>query len=54
MHCNRRLAGNPAMRFDILAFEVGVSERYLQTGLRTILGVSPDRFAETLSIAAAA
>lgn len=50
----RRLAANPSIRLDLLASELGVSERYLLTGLRTILGVSPDRLARTLSIAAAA
>src|ERR1700726_1846430 len=39
----RRLAVNPSMQLDLLALELDVSERCLRTGLRTILGVSPDQ-----------
>jgi len=37
----RSLMANPSMRLDQLAAELGVSERYLIAGLRTVLGVSP-------------
>jgi AraC-like DNA-binding protein len=37
----RRLLANPSMPLDRLASELGVSERYLVSGLRAVLGVSP-------------
>src|ERR1700730_16742054 len=39
----RRLATNPSMPLDELATELGVSEQYLKSGLRTVLGVDPQR-----------
>jgi AraC-like DNA-binding protein len=37
----RCLSENPSVRLDQIASELGVSERYLVTGLRAVLGVSP-------------
>jgi AraC-like DNA-binding protein len=50
----RQLSVSPSMRLDLLALELGVSERYLLTGLRAILGASPDRLARSLSMGVAA
>ena len=38
----RCLVENPSMRLDRVASELGVSEKYLIAGLRTVLGVNPD------------
>jgi AraC-like DNA-binding protein len=38
----RRLVENPSMQLDQLAFELGISERYLVAGLRSVLGVNPE------------
>jgi hypothetical protein len=50
----QHLSVSPSMRLDLLALKLGVSERYLRIGLRAILGASPDRLAQSLSIAVAA
>ena len=42
----RCLMENPSMQFERLASKLGVSERYLGAGLRTVLGVSPDLLAK--------
>src|SRR5882757_8689963 len=41
----KRLSESPMMQLDQLASELGVSERYLVAGLRTVLGVSPELLA---------
>ena|ERR1700730_8211332 len=50
----RRLAVNPSTQLDLLALEVGVSERCLRRGLRAILGVSPDQLRRSMSCTAIA
>ena len=49
----RRLLADPSMPLARLASELGVSERYLVSGLRAVLGVSPELLVR-LPIAAAA
>jgi hypothetical protein len=49
----RRLLTNPATPLDRLASELGVSERYLVSGLRAVLGVSPAAIGRTPLAAAA-
>ena len=49
----RRLLANPSMPLDRLASELGVSERYLMSGLRAALGVSPAAIGRTPVAAAA-
>ena len=40
----KRLHADPSTSSGRLAFELGVSERYLLSGLRAILGVDPQTF----------
>jgi AraC-like DNA-binding protein len=50
----KRLTEFPMMQLDQLASELGVSERYLVAGLRTVLGVSPELLALTTEVRRAA
>ncbi len=51
----RRLVTKPSIPLDELARELGVTERYLLSGLRAVLGVDPQRvFVELQKGAAAA
>jgi AraC-like DNA-binding protein len=45
----QRLTTNPSISFDELAQELGVTERYLLSGLRAVLGVDPERLADLQS-----
>ena len=42
----QRWITNPAIRFDELARELRVTERYLLSSLRAVLGVDPERLAD--------
>jgi hypothetical protein len=44
----KRLAANPSTDLNDLARELGVTPRYLVSGLRAILGVDPAEFARKL------
>jgi AraC-like DNA-binding protein len=46
----RRLQADPALSMRRLASELGVSERYLSSGLQAVLGASPKRFARIARI----
>jgi hypothetical protein len=42
----RRLTANPSIPFNELARELRVTERYLRSGLRAVLGVDAERLAD--------
>ena len=46
----KRLIANPSVPLDDLARELGVTERYLLSGLRAVLGIDPQRLARPTGI----
>jgi len=46
----KRLIANPSVPLDELARELGVTERYLRSGLRAALGIDPQRLARPTGI----